>query len=292
MEHQLWKAIVDWLRTVGKPARPREKYSDVMILKVWFWSVLHDRSISWACERTNWPLHERRWAKPSESRMSRRLKNPAVRQLLLQFEAEVLKPTHDMQLVWLMDGKPLMISGCSKDRQAGYGRAAGGKAKDYKLHVISSTDGSIAAWRLAPMNVDERVMAARMLRVAPVQGYLLADANYDSNPLHKICDARGNVQLVVPRRYGRQAGHGHRPQTAGRLRSKAILENPGAHFGHQLFAQRTAIERQFGNLTSPGGGLTHLPPWVRTYRRVYRWVQAKLILNALKKQIKSQTYAA
>src|SRR6185369_2432610 len=132
-------------------------------------------------------------------------------------------------------------------------------------------------------NVDERVMAARMLRTAPIQGYIAADSNYDSNRLHEICDRRGNMQLVSPRRYGPGRGHGHRKQTVGRLRSKELLENPMPHFGRQLLADRSDIERFFGNMTSWGGGLTHLPPWVRTHRRVYRWVQAKLILNRLKR---------
>lgn len=292
MEHQLWKAIVEWLRRDGKRRKAHETFSDVEIAKVWFWSVLHDRPIRWACDPRNWPLHERRWTKPSESCMSRRLRSASVRQLLLRLEEELLRPQHDLKLVWLLDGKPLVIGGCSKDRQAGYGRAAGGKAKGYKMHVISSMDGGIAAWRLAPMNVDERVMAARMLRTASLQGYTLTDSNYDSNKLHGICDERGNVQLVCPRRYGPDRGHGHRKQTAGRLRSKEILENPRPFFGQQLFAQRSTIERQFGQLTSWGGGLTHLPPWARTYRRVHRWVQAKLILSRLRQRIISKTYVA
>lgn len=292
MQHQLWKAIVQWLRRSSKPPRAVETFSDLEIAKVWFWSVLHDRPIRWACDPQNWPLSERRWAKPSESCMSRRLRSPSLRQLLLRMEEELLRPKHELELVWLLDGKPLVIGGCSKDRQAGYGRAAGGKAKGYKMHVISSTDGGIAAWRLAPMNVDERVMAARMLPTATLQGYVLADRNYDSNKLHAICDQRSNLQLVVPRRYGPDRGHGHRQQTKGRLRSKEILESPGPSFGSQLFAQRSTIERQFGQLTSWGGGLTHLPPWARTYRRVHRWVQAKLILSHLRQRILSKTYVA
>lgn len=198
----------------------------------------------------------------------------------------------DAGLVWFVDGKPLVISGCSKDKQAGYGRATGGKAKGYKLHAIVGNDDSIAEWRLAPMNVDERKMARRMLLVADIQGYLAADGNYDSNELHAICDERGNLQLVSPRRYGPQSGTGHRKQTPGRMRSKDILENPSPAFGADLMAQRVAIERHYGNLSNWGGGLTHLPPWARGYRRVHRWVQAKLIVNAVRRLTKSTTCAA
>src|SRR5690242_7848308 len=110
--------------------------------------------------------------------MSRRLRRPPVRALLAALEERVVRPTAP-GLYWMVDGKPLPVGGCSKDRQAGYGRAAGGKAKGYKVHAIVGGGGAVAAWRLAPMNKDERVMAARLLRGRPaIQGYLVADSNY------------------------------------------------------------------------------------------------------------------
>jgi hypothetical protein len=188
--------------------------------------------------------------------MSRRLRTEAVRQLLARIEYRVLAPSRQ-RLLWIVDGKPLIISGCSKDRQAGYGRAVGGKAKGYKIHALVSRDGAVAAWRVAPMNKDERVMAARILKRALIQGYVLADSNYDSNPLHAICDSRGDLQMLVPRRYGPGHGHGHKKQSAGRMRSKEMLESKLSPFGPSIFAQRAAIERYFGQCTSWGGGLTH-----------------------------------
>jgi hypothetical protein len=50
-------------------AKAHEMFSDVEIAKVWFWSVLHDRPVGWACDQQSWPLHERRWAKSSESHL-------------------------------------------------------------------------------------------------------------------------------------------------------------------------------------------------------------------------------
>jgi hypothetical protein len=133
----------------------------------------------------------------------------------------------------MIDGKPLPIGGCSKDRQAGYGRAAGGKAKGYKLHALIGSDGAVTIWHVAPMNKEERVMAQRLLKAAPpeVYGYILADANYDSNALHRVGDQQGNLQLVSPRRYGPSKGTGHRQQSEGRLRSMAITESPFPAFG-------------------------------------------------------------
>jgi hypothetical protein len=296
MEHQLWKAIVALLAPHGKPRfDPGEDYTDHDIVGVWYWSVIHDRPLSWAVQPRHWPPHLRRGRRfPSNATLSRRLRTPAVRELLAWLEARVIAPADDTaRLFWMLDGKPLPIGGCSKDRHAGYGRAASGKAKGYKTHAIIGADGVVAAWRRAPMNKDERVMAARLLGARPpIQGYLVADSNYDSNKLHEVCAALGELQLVTRRRYGPGHGTGHRKQSAGRLRSKDLLENPNPRFGEGLLQARSEIERQYGNLTNWGGGLTCLPAWVRTYPRVQRRVQAKLVLTALKRQLPERTCVA
>ena len=227
--------------------------------------------------------------------MSRRLRTTSVRQLLHRLERRAIAPERP-GLFWIIDGKPLVIGNCSKDRQAGYGRAAGGKAKGYKIHAIVDPQDGVAAWRLAPMNKDERVMAERLVRAASIQGYLVADSNYDSNKLHQLCDElsqeRNPLHLITRRRYGPERGTGHRKQTAGRLHSMLLTENPYPAFADQLLHDRANIERAFGKLTNWSYGLISLPPWVRTHRRVHRWVQAKLVLTALKRPLSQTTCAA
>jgi hypothetical protein len=292
MEHQLWKSIVALLPELDKaPFSPWAEFTDRVIVQVWYWAVIHDRPVSWACQRHNWSVALRRQALPSSPTMSRRLRSASVRKLLAALEQRVVRPQKP-GLYWMIDGKPLPIGGCSKDAQAGYGRSAGGKAKGYKIHAIIGSDGAVANWRVAPMNKDERVMAGRLLGSTSLEGYLVADSNYDSNRLHEICDRLGNLQMVVPRRYGPGHGFGHKRQTRGRLRSAQILEDPFPNFGRRLRLDRNQIERCFGNLSNWGGGLTGLPAWVRTHRRVHRWVQAKLVLTALKRQSLARTYDA
>jgi hypothetical protein len=238
MEGQLWRMIVSVLRElIKRRKRARERFSDEEIVLTFYWSVIHDRPVSWSCRRENWPIWRRRKPVPSSSTMSHRLRSASVRALLDALERRVVRPSEN-NLYWMIDGKPLVIGGCSKDRQAGYGRAAQSKAKGYKIHALSASDGSIAAWRVAPMNKDERVMAARLLKTPGLHGYVVADSNFDSNPLHQICDVRGNLQLVTPRRYGPGKGTGHRKQTAGRRRSIALLENPRPEFGEGLLRAR------------------------------------------------------
>jgi hypothetical protein len=291
MEHQLWNLIVARLAELDKPWTRGCDFSDQRIVQVWYWAVIHDRPVTWACQRRHWPVALRRRPLPSDATMSRRLRSPAVQALLRRLERRVVAPK-EPGLFWMIDGKPLTISGHSKDRQAGYGRATGGKAKGYKVHAIVGSDGSLAAWRLAPMNTDERVMAKRLLRESEIHGYLTADSNYDSNKLHDQCLDKGNLQLVTPRRYGPGRTTGHRQQSPGRLRSIALLENPFPEFGRGLQNDRAAIERHFGNWVNWGGGLNGLPAWVRTHRRVHRWVQAKIVLTALKRDAAPRTCAA
>jgi hypothetical protein len=291
MEHQLWKAIVRLLGKIGKAgAKARRRFSDHDIVATFYWAVLHDRPVSWACQRRHWPIHLRKRLLPSSTTMSRRLQSPAVLSLLGEMDHRVVRPTTP-GVFWMIDGKPLNIGGCSKDRQAGHGRSAGCKATGYKIHAIVNAQNEIADWRLTPMNKDERVMAERMFKTTSVQGYIIADSNYDSNKLHDICAGRGDMQLVTRRRYGPGKGLGHRRQTEGRLRSIAMTESPFPKFAERLLNDRDSIERTFGNLTNWGGGLTSLPPWVRTYRRVHRWVQAKLVLTALRRRLPITTYA-
>lgn len=299
MEHQLWHSILAVLATLDKPVTPaRFDFTDEDIVKVHYWSVLHDKPSRWACQRKNWPIWRRRRAcgpLPSEATVSRRLRTPSVRQLLHRLERRAIAPKRP-GLSWIIDGKPLVIGNCSKDRQAGYGRAAGSKAKGYKIHALVDPQDGVAAWRLAPMNKDERVMAERLVRAASIQGYLVADSNYDSNKLHQLCDElsqeRNPLHLIARRRYGPERGTGHRKQAAGRLHSMLLTENPYPAFADQLLHDRAKIERAFGNLTNWSYGLISLPPWVRTHRRVHRWVQAKLVLTALKRPLSQTTYAA
>jgi len=71
-----------------------------------------------------------------------------------------------------------------------------------------------------------------------------------------------------------------------------MVRNRLSGFGRGLLWQRKAVERFFGQLTSFGGGLSPLPAWVRTHRRVRRWVQAKLIFNRLRMDAHALTCVA
>lgn len=283
MERELFRALRKALRRLGRRRRSRRfLYTDATILEVYYWAVLNDRSVLWACQSGNWPTGLRRGRLPSQSEMSRRLRTPSVRLLGARLEHLVLRAKRRIPLVCMIDGKPLPIAGHSRDPEAGYGRAAGGKANGYKLHVLVDLSGTVWGWRVAPMNTDERTIARRLMACLPGEGYLLADANYNSNRLFAAAATHG-VQMVSPRRQrGGKMGLGHHPQHPARLRSIEMLENGVSKFGVRLHDLRRGVERFLGTLSCTGGGLTCLPGWVRRRRRVRAWVQAKLVLNQLR----------
>jgi hypothetical protein len=282
MERELFRRLKAVLRELGPHRRRRRcRFSDVVIVLVYFWAVINDRPVSWACVKSNWP-HPRRL--PSQPQMSRRLRTQSVRRLISVLEERVLRAGRPVSLASAVDGKPLVIGPHSHDRQARWGRAAGAKAKGYKLHMLLSLSGITLGWRVTPMNTDEREMARRLLRAAQPAGYVLGDANFDTSALHDEAWRHGG-QLVAPRRCGPRTGLGHRYQAPGRLRCIDLLENTVCAFGRELYEMRKVIEREFGYLTGTGGLLTHLPAWVRSHQRVHLWVQAKLILARIRRDL-------
>ncbi len=286
MERELFVRIKSELASLGPHPRRRCLFSDAVIVLVYFWSVLNDRPVLWACRTENWPATIRPRRLPSQSRMSRRLRTPRVRELIDRLEERVLRAGRSAPLVCAVDGKPLPVGSYSHDRHARWGRGAGVWAKGYKLHLLLSLCGTIVGWRLAPMNVNEREMARRLLKDARCPGYILGDKEFDANHLHDEAAKHGG-QLVAPRQKGTAKGLGHQRQATGRLRCRDLLENAVSPFGRQLYKLRDAIERKFGYLTSTGGLLTNLPSWVRTYTRVRLWVQAKLVLSELRLEARS-----
>jgi len=279
MERSIFRKVRRTLRSLGRRrANRRFLFTDATVLEVYLWATLWDRPVCWACKDSNWPAGMRQGLLPDASTISRRMKSRSIVQLIERLRRK-LEPDHDDELIAIIDGKALPIGPHSHDKQAGYGRSTSGKAKGYKFHTIIDQSGRVLAWRLAPMNTDERKMARRMLRELGHKGYMLADANYDSNTLFDIAMEQ-DIQLIAPRRYGPQRGLGRRYQSPARLRSKEILENDPTGFGRDLMHHRWSVERFFGTLSSVPTGLGYLPAWVRSWRRVRNWVAAKLTINA------------
>jgi len=274
MERELWPVLYPLVRDVGHDfSQRRARYQPWVIACVFLWACLHDRPIAWACDERHWSTARRPLWLPSPATMSRRLRSLAVG-LLLRAVEDRLRAAAPAADVACLDGKPLVVGGCSKDKDAKRGRAAGGFARGYKLHAIWDGRAVPAAWAVAPLNVHEVVIAEELLgQVAGRGGSLLADGNYDSSKLFDRAAARGYRLLVPP---SANAGRGHHYVSPHRRQSIAVM---GTAEGKAAYAARVAIERAFGNATSFGGGLAPLPAWARRTPRVTRWVRGKLLIN-------------
>lgn len=279
MDHELWsqlsQAMFDVARAFCKSSR--QTYDTHRVVRVYLWSVLHDRPVVWATHRSNWSPNTRPKTLPTQSTMSRRLREEPTWRFLEKLARRVAGPTPAV-LIKALDGKPLVVAKHSADRDATRGRGVGGFAKGYKLHAIWGGGPMPLSWSVQPLNVSEITEAQTLIPRLSDEGYLLADAHYDCNVLYDQAAACGHQLIAQRQRPG--AGLGHHRHSPHRLRSIHLLEQAPGPFGRVLYRRRRDIERDFGAMTAFGGGLQCLPSWVRSLRRVRLFVHAKLIINA------------
>jgi hypothetical protein len=258
------------------------------IVGVVCWAVLHDRPVSWACRKENWPADLKIGRLPAQSTMSRRLRTDIVLQLVEMMQTHLAQtiaiPPATLELeqcemeAKVIDAKPLPIGGYSKDPDARWGRACGGNARGYKFYAIWGRSALPLAWSVHSMNVSEKCVAEELLPRLTDPGWVLGDAQYDSSRLYDLAYAHGQ-RLLAPRR--KKGGLGWHYHSSHRLFAIKHLEGGAWPAFHRV---RTQIERNFGQWTSFGGGLAPLPSWVRRNWRVRMWVQVKLLINALRIQ--------
>jgi hypothetical protein len=278
MERELWPRLSHLVMAVGQSFRLSDvTYQPHIILLVFLWAALHDRPVKWACDERNWATTTLRPARlPSPSTLSRRLRRVDTAMLMRDL-VQRLRQQADPELIAVIDARPLPIGGASQDPEARCGRGAGMLAKGYKFYAIWSSRPVPETYRVYPMNISEDKVAEEMIPELTAGGYLLGDGEYDANPVFDAAGAAG-YQVLAPRKQP-EAGLGHRRQSPYRLRCIELMKTT---FGRGVYALRGGIERSFGNLGSFGGGLAPLPAWVRHVDRVWLWVSAKLLINAMR----------
>jgi len=286
MERKLWTRLYPIIVAVcQRISHPKVVFTDRWILLVYFWAVIHDRPTSWACQRINWPDDLGPARLPSQPTMSRRLRTPHI-QWALALIMEQLRGDPAVGLLKFIDAKPLPVGGASKDPDAHWGRGTRTAIKGYKLFALWGPGPVPLAWEVRAADRSESTEADRLIPHLGGGGYLLGDSIYDCNRLYDLA-MRHNHQLIAPpKRPGKGLGHCY--QSSHRLRGLDLLASP---FGQAVYAARDDIERDFGHLTSFGGGLTGLPSWVRRLGRVGMWVEAKLIINGVRDLLKQQLTA-
>jgi hypothetical protein len=254
----------------------RPTFSDAQIILLVLWGRAHHQSVKWACDAHNWPLHERRNALPDASTVSRRMRTRSVLALL---DALSDDPLARQAMVQVADGKPLVVSRHTRDRDARHGWGAGGMDTGYKLHLIGNLLGNVSFWRVTPMHSPEQEITRRCVNAAHLAGgYLLGDCAYDADALHRTC-ANRNLRLLVYRYPSRRGkGVGSRNVSSHRRSCIASTETPNATFAPAMLALRISIERIFARLETRWR-IGRPPAHVRGLARVRLWVQTALALD-------------
>lgn len=278
MDRETWTVLIEASRiAAGRMPKPSRKpvYPDLLVLRVWLWAGMHDRPLSWACSRENYNGRLFRPRKlPSISRLSRRVRSARFARLRAIFRSVMTGRAKGLPLSFI-DGKALPVGEHSTDPDARDGVVTHTRfRKGYRLHARVNSAGFIEQYRVTPLNEGEARIARRLVRHVPRGGLVLADANYDSRHLYGATERRG-AWLFTPVK-----GKARKARTFRRMpelrRQAVVLWRDNPETASELMNLRASIERRFGNMVSFGGGLCHLPAWVRQLHRVKLWVDAKI----------------
>jgi IS5 family transposase len=271
MEGRLWTIVLSLL-----PSRAtklgRFSFDSRTILMIGLWAIVHDRPFCWACDPRNWSDDSRPDRLPHPSTLSRRWRSAELQVQAEAAHAEALRQLGSSGSRYTaLDGKALTVARHSKDPDAGCGRGAGGLAKGYKLHAMVDNRGVFVAFLVTTLPLGEARVARELLSRAPEElTHVVADVNYDSQPLRRCARAMGR-QLYTPIRNNR-VGRRQQPE---RLQ---MLQLAQRRVGQRLLESRGTVERSFGQLGNFGCGFKGLPNWCRRIWRVRSWLSGKILL--------------
>jgi len=278
MNRHVWRELVYAVRSADRrvPRAGRSpRYTDQQMVKMYLWSVWHDRPLCWACDRDHYNGWFRPKQLPSISQFCRRMKTARI-QAMLEAVNEHLTRTNSPVSLSFFDGKALPISDYSCDPDARDGHGVGKFQRGYKLHAWGTAEGLIPRFAVRPLNEGEAKVARELTDRIPSSSLVLADSAFDSHHLYAAVTARDS-QLLTPLRGRSRQPRNLRRMGIGRRAAIMCWDRFPARCGTVL-RLRDQIERIFAALTGFGGGLTTLPPWVRRLDRVTRWVMAKIAI--------------
>ena len=119
MERELWPPLYRVIREVAKDFRQKYVvYQPWVLVAVFLWAAIHDRTVAWACERRHWSTTKLRPRRlPHRTTVGRRIDKLVIGAFLREVERRLREREH-LSILALLDGKPLPVSGVSKDPDA------------------------------------------------------------------------------------------------------------------------------------------------------------------------------
>jgi hypothetical protein len=280
MDRTLWKiitrVIVSVNRAIPRTGR-RPVFSDVLILRMYFWTVWHDRPLYWPCDRLHYNRLFQPRRLPGVSQFCRRVKTERFQQMLAEVVRRLAMRGECPKLMFL-DGKALPVSESTSDPEAKTGRGNGRFSRGYKLHALGADDGRIMAFSVRSLNEHELpVTHQALLKHIPARTIVMADGNYDSDRLYQQVYQQ-NAWLFTPMKGNRTRSPRRLQQMSHARRLVHDLWGQQTQLCWAAYRKRGAIERIFSALSCFAGGLGPLPNWVRRLDRVTRWTTAKVAI--------------
>ncbi len=268
MEGQVWSSVEALLSFAQTESR-RFRFTHAEILRVIFWAVMNDRPMVWACRPLSWPEEARPELLPHPSTVSRRWRSPALQREVRRLHEKAVGQLETGGRYVAINGRPLVVGGCSEEPDARAGRGARGMARGYKVYAVVDADHVIVAYEIHAMSMAEQTVALSLLPKLPSQATrVVGDKIYDSMKPHRVAEETGR-RLYTPLREDR-VGRRRQPQRLRLLRQDV---------GRRLLLWRGVIERTFGNSTAVSFGFKGLPAWARRIHRVERWMWGKTMLH-------------
>ena len=280
MERELYQQLYRLTYDLARTHRTKHVvHPDWRIVMVWFWAVLHDRPVCWACDRHNWPPQASTLRLPDDSTISRRRRRPQIRTLIDHVQRTLQQRLITRCTTCIIDAKPMPIGHASRDRQATAGYCGAHRlSKGYKLHMICTDQRVPLRWTVRAMNEREPTVADSLIAQLPAgPGTLLADSAYDSNRLYDLAGQRG-WQLVATRGNPHAKSLGHHKHSPRRL---LVHQQWNQTQRRNVLRPRENIERCFAHQTNTAFGLSPLTNWVRTLERVTAWIDAKITIHLM-----------
>jgi Transposase DDE domain len=290
MEGELWNQVYRVVRRVARAVgcqqtrrgRP-DHYSVEIVMLCWLWAAWRNQPLMRAVEELGSRPLRRRLRRcgfrlpalvPHETTLRRRAKRADFSAFCRLVQARLRRTLSPRRVRSIMDSTALPVGRMSNDPEAALGvyRLFG-----YRWHTIVSQDGVVLASEVQPANVHDARVATSLVQQAGEQGamrWLVADAAYDSEALHRLVRHELRGHLVAP--LNRRGNPRHRFR--GTPCRKWLAEHWKSPLLRRVWRLRGSIERFYSRLKSSRFGLWALPPWVRRLANVRRWVELKAIL--------------
>ena len=201
MERELWKVVYTALKKVAR--RFDQKYVQLQpwrIAAVLLWAALHDRPVSWACDKRNWRT-TRREARTAPLPGHHEPTGPE--DLLRPVPQRPGRPNSRAtgQPAWalVVDGKPLPVGTV----QQGPRRQVRRRSARGTSCTRSGAAGCLPeAWEVTAAREYEGAVAERLLTQVRGKGFLLGDGNYEASRVYDAA-ADSRVPVAGPARHRR-----------------------------------------------------------------------------------------